>query len=80
TANAGMGANSRPWSVFRGRSANRSVTRADQKRRVMTPDEVRRLPRDKQLLFVDQIGYPIVTERAVYDQRPEWHFKHLRNP
>ena len=78
--NTGEGAQRRGFSLMSGRSNNRGVTRSDQKRRLMTPDEIRRLPRDQQILFVNDIGYPIITERADYDKRPEWRFRYMKNP
>ncbi len=56
-----------------------SRTRAETGRHLMFPDEVRRMPRERELLFV-QGGAPLVVERLNYLRDPEFEGRAAPNP
>ncbi len=56
-----------------------SLTRAETGRHLMFPDEVRRMPREQELLFV-QGGAPLVVERLNYRRDPEFEGRAAPNP
>jgi type IV secretion system protein VirD4 len=56
-----------------------SRTRAETGRHLMFPDEVRRLPREQELLFVNG-GAPLVVERLNYLRDPEFAGRAAQNP
>ena len=73
----------RSTGISRGRNAHRQQgagwSTAETGRRLLFPDEVRRLPRNQQLLFIKGTP-PLLTERINYLTDPEFHLRADMNP
>lgn len=73
------GNNRQDFHFFGGSSKGESRQRSDHGRRLLTPDEVRRLPGDKQLLFVKGTN-PVLCDRVCYYEDPEFSGTWGQNP
>jgi type IV secretion system protein VirD4 len=62
-----------------GRGRQRSFTMAEKQRKLLTPDEVRRLPGDEQLIFLKACP-PIRAERIRYYEDPDLRIRAAPHP
>jgi type IV secretion system protein VirD4 len=63
-----------------GSSGNLSISKGEQRRFVMTADELRRLPKHKAVIFMRDCEYPILTTSPTYYEQPEWYGRYGFNP
>jgi type IV secretion system protein VirD4 len=76
----GVGTQDRGQPMGGNASGNLGISRSEQKRNVITGDELRRLKADEALVLTKAAPYPMKVKRVAYFDRREWDYRYAVNP
>ena len=75
-----VGSNTRGLELLGGASSGLNQSLSDQRRLVVTADELRRLPQSAVILLMRDVEFPVRADRMRYFERPEWAWRFGMNP